>query len=51
MKTIFTVIPYFFNTDDGVFTNEVMSFSTWDEAYLYANTLGRSFDIIENKLN
>jgi hypothetical protein len=51
MKTIYTVIPYFYNTDDGVFLNEVKSFSTYDKAYEYANSLGRTFDIIENELD
>jgi hypothetical protein len=52
MKTIYTVIPFYY---DGIeiFTNDVKSFSTYDEAYFYATNKidGRSFDIIENELN
>ena len=50
MKNIYTVIPYF-ETENEVFLNEVASFSTWDAAYLYANTLGRRFDIVKNQLD
>jgi len=52
MKTIYTVIPFYY---DGIeiFTNDVKSFSTYDEAYYYATNKieGRRFDIIENELN
>lgn len=50
MKTIYTVIPYF-ETENEVFANEVKSFLSWNNAYRYANTLGRRFDIVENELN
>jgi hypothetical protein len=51
MKTIYTVIPFFF---DGItiFGNDVKSFSNYDDASYYANNKidGRRFDIIENEL-
>jgi len=50
MTTIYIVIPYF-ETDNEVFLNEVKSFYTLEEAQLYANSLGRIFDIVENELN
>ena len=51
MITIYTVIPYFSNPDDGVFLNEVKSFQDYDAAYLYADSLGHAFDIVKNQLN
>lgn len=50
METIYTVIPYF-DTDDDVFLNEVNSFSKLEDAQYYGHSLGRRFDIVENKLN
>lgn len=48
---IYTVIPYFYNPDDGVFLNEVKSFSSNEDAYQYGDSLGHAFDIVENELN
>ena len=53
MKTlIFTIIPFF---SDGIQlnTNDIKSFTNYDEAYEYAsNNLNAGyFDIIENELN
>lgn len=52
MKTIYTVIPFFF---DGIeiFANDVKSFSTYDDAYFYAtNSIdGKRFEIIKNQLD
>jgi hypothetical protein len=51
--TIYTVLPYFSNPDDGVFFNDVKSFTDYDEAYHYATSYcsGKTFDIIENQLD
>jgi hypothetical protein len=51
MKTIYTVIPYFSCTDDGVFLNEVKSFHTLEDAQLYSYSLNYAFDIVENPIN
>ncbi len=52
MKTIYTVIPFFY---DGIeiFQNDVQSFPNFDEAYYYATNKidGKRFEIIENQLN
>jgi hypothetical protein len=48
---IYTVIPYFSNPDDGVFLNEVKSFSSNEDAYRYGDSLGHPFDIVENRLD
>ena len=49
---IYTVIPYF-TTENEVNTNEVQSFTHYDDAYYYANSVtdGRHYDIIENELD
>lgn len=49
--TIFTVIPYFLDGIE-VFQNDVKSFISWEDAYLYAsnNIDGRRYDIVESVL-
>ena len=48
---IYTVIPFFSNGIE-IFQNEVKSFKSYDEAYLYATTVldNGFFEIIENIL-
>tara|TARA_R110000772_G_scaffold497_2_gene1795 strand:- start:1178 stop:1363 length:186 start_codon:yes stop_codon:yes gene_type:complete len=49
---IYTVIP-FFSIENEVNTNDVKSFTTYDEAYSYANAItdGRRYEIVENELD
>ena len=53
MKTlIFTILP-FYSSGNEVFTNDIKSFTNYDEAYECASNNWNSgyFDIIENELN
>ena len=49
---IYTVIP-FFSIENEVNTNDVKSFTIYDEAYSYANAIssGRQYEIVENELD
>ena len=49
---IYTVIP-FFSIENEVNTNDVKSFTIYDEAYSYANAItdGRRYEIVENELD
>ena len=49
---IYTVIP-FFSIENEINTNDVKSFTIYDEAYSYANAIssGRQYEIVENELD
>jgi hypothetical protein len=51
MKTIYTVIPYFSCSDDGIVEYDVKSFYTLEDAQLYSHSLNYAFDIVENPIN